>query len=362
MNSLGDSALANDGSGRLVELGAALGRALAASPATASLAGAPREAMRDKGLAHDHIRLVGTGWLARVPKQSQLDLPAAANLTYQAACFARAAPSLHVPRLLAVLPPRAGLERGARVVEEIAGRPARLPVDLPAIARALGALHALPRPADAAPLLAPADPLAAMRDEVLAQGAYLEAARLDPASAAMIARELAALRALCAAPARPATCLINFDAHPGNFLIRADGSAVLVDLEKGRYGAPSFDLAHATIYTSTTWDLESRAELTPGEIVDFHACWAAVPGVPAASGWHVALRRAMWLWAVTWCAKWRVLSGAKRAQAGGEDWSAEASDAVLIAHVRERVDHYLSAAAVRRCLDEFATLERLLAA
>ena len=240
MNSLGDSALANDGSGRLVELGAALGRALAASPATASLAGAPREAMRDKGLAHDHIRLVGTGWLARVPKQSQLDLPAAANLTYQAACFARAAPSLHVPRLLAVLPPRAGLERGALVVEEIAGRPARLPVDLPAIARALGALHALPRPADAAPLLAPADPLAAMRDEVLAQGAYLEAARLDPASAAMIARELAALRALSAAPARPATCLINFDAHPGNFLIRADGSAVLVCPATVAMRAPSW--------------------------------------------------------------------------------------------------------------------------
>ena len=347
--------------GWLSVLCAGLRTALAADPATAALADAPMVPLRDKGLAHDHIRLGDSGWLARVPKQSQMDLPAAANLAYQAACFRRAGAGGHVPLLRVILPPVPALPHGALIVEAIDGRPARLPQDLAPIARALASIHALPRPAVTAPLLAPADPLAAMRDEVATQGAFLAEARLDRASRAAVEREMASLMTLCAAPLRPATCLISFDAHPGNFLIRADGSAVLVDLEKGRYGAPSLDLAHATLYTSTTWDVESAAELTVAEIAAFHAVWASVPGVPDAAAWHGALRRAMWLWAVTWCAKWRVLSAAPRREAAdGEDWSAETSDSALIAHVRERVDHYLSPAIVARCLDEFAALDRLL--
>lgn len=347
--------------GRLATVCTGLRTALAATP----FAGAALEPLRDKGLAHDHIRIGGTGLLARIPKQSQMDLPAAENLAYQEACFRRAGAGGHTPRLHTLLPPQPGLPQGALLVEEVAGRPARLPEDLPAIAAALASLHALPRPAATAPLLAPADLLAAMRDEVATQGAYLAEARLAPATRALVERELAAFAALCEAPARPAACLISFDAHPGNFLIRPDGRAVLVDLEKGRYGAPSLDLAHATNYTSTTWDVDSHAILTVDEIAAFYAAWEAVPGVPQARPWHLKLRRAMWLWAVTWCAKWRVLSDApRRAGAregeGGEDWSAEASDAALIAHVRERVDHYLSPAVVARCLDEFATLARRL--
>ena len=351
------------GAGRSHEaLCAALAAAMAADPATAAWAGAALVPMRDKGLAHDHIRLSGTGLLARVPKQSQMDLRAAENLAYQAACFRRAGPSGHVPRLHAVLAPAKGLAHGALIVEEVAGRVARLPGDLPAIARALGAIHALAKPAVAAPLLAPADPLAALRDEIAAQGVHLAAAGLAPATRALVEREVAGLLALCARPARPATCLISFDAHPGNYLFRDDGAAVLVDLEKARYGAPSLDLAHATLYTSTTWDVEASAVLSIDDIAAFHEAWAAVPGVPEGDGWHVALRRAMWLWSVTWCAKWRALSGARRrASADGEDWSAEVSDGALIAHVRGRVDHYLSPEVVERCLGEFATLDALLA-
>ncbi len=305
----GNGAEAQAGGRSLRVLCAALAAALAADPATAAWADAPLVPMRDKGLAHDHIRLAGTGLLARVPKQSQMDLRAADNLAYQAACFRRAGPSGHVPRLHAVLGPTPGLAHGALIVEEVPGRVARLPHDLPAIARALGAIHALPRPAATAPLLAPADPLAAMRDEIAAQAVHLAAAGLAPATRALVEREVAGLLALCARPARPATCLISFDAHPGNYLVRDDGTAVLVDLEKARYGAPSLDLAHATLYTSTTWDVDTSAVLSIGDIAGFHEAWAAVPGVPEAGGWHAALRRAMWLWSVTWCAKWRVPVG-----------------------------------------------------
>ncbi len=80
---------------------------LAAAMAQARLrwAGAELELLPDSGLAHTHVRLVGHGALARIPKQSQMDLAPAANLVHQAACFERAARSGHTPALLGVLAP-----------------------------------------------------------------------------------------------------------------------------------------------------------------------------------------------------------------------------------------------------------------
>jgi len=75
----------------------------------------------------------------------------------------------------------------------------------------------------------------------------------------------------------------------------------------------------------------------------------------------VPLRGAMWLWSITWCAKWRVLSREREGASGdGEDWSADRSEAALVTHVRDRVDHYLSAPVVARVLHELAMLERVL--
>ena len=190
------------------------------------------EPLPDSGLAHAHLRLAGTGVLARVPKQSQMDLPALANLDYQAACFTRAAAGGHAPRLHGVLPPSATLPRGALLVEEIVGRPARLPQDLPAIVDALAAMHSLPLPESAqrAPLLDPIDPLALLRGEIEAQAGFLDAAALDASVRRAIDDRRASLAALCAGASRPQKRLIAFDAHPGNFIVRADGTAVLVDL------------------------------------------------------------------------------------------------------------------------------------
>ncbi len=344
------------------DLTAALTAALAAAPADGAhrWAAAPLARLRDKGLAHDHIRLIGTGALARIPKQSQMDLPPAENLAYQAACFRRAAPSGHTPKLFDLLPPSPHLPRGALLVEAIEGRPASLPADLPAIMRALARIHALPLPAVRAPLLDTPDPLADLLAEIRTQAAHLPAAGLDPGVTATIAAEIARLAATAARPDRPARRLISFDAHPGNYLIRPDGSAVLVDLEKGRYSYPGLDLAHATLYSSTTWDLESSAILETADIAAALAAWADAygPDAEAARPWHGTLRRAMWLWSITWCAKWRVLSGAARKpDTTGEDWSTTASDAALVAHVRERVDHYLSPAIVSRNVLEFLALE-----
>jgi hypothetical protein len=219
----------------------------------------------------------------------------------------------------------------------------------------------LPAEAARAPLLNADDPLRALLQEIETQATHLPAAALDAGVIQAIGAHLSALRALCKLPGRPARRLIAFDGHPGNFLVRADGSAVLVDLEKCRYSYPALDLAHATLYTSTTWDADSHAVLTTDEVIGFYRHWSEAVGdaAPEAQAWHVPLRRAMWLWSVTWCAKWRVLSGqASAAGADGEDWSAERSEAALVAHVRDRVDHYLSKAVVQQVLDEFNTLDR----
>jgi len=322
-----------------------------------ALASAPLQPLPDAGLAHRHVRLQGTPWLARVPKQSQMGLAPMDNLAYQRACFERAAPSGHTPRLFDALTPAPGLPLGALLVEAIEGRPARLPADALPIARALAALHRLPTPAAPAPLRHAPDPLADLAAEITTQAAHLDAAGLHPAARAAIDAERAGLSRLLQADARPPRVLIAFDAHPGNFLLRADGEAVLVDLEKLRHAAPGLDLAHATLYTSTTWTAGEACVLDTAQLLAFYRAWDGALGPAAAAHrpWHAPLRRAMWLWSLTWCAKWRVLS-AHAPTGRGEDWSSAHSDGALIDHVRERVDHYLdrhTLDAVRAGLDAF---------
>src|SRR5262245_17242103 len=130
--------------------------------------------MSDKGLAHHHVRLRGSGIVARIPKQSQMNLDAHENLRYQAACFRRASAGGHAPRLVEVLDPSAALPRGALLVEEIQGEPVTLPQDLPAIAEALASIHELPLPSAPArqPLFDPEKPLEAMAAEIRQQAAY----------------------------------------------------------------------------------------------------------------------------------------------------------------------------------------------
>jgi hypothetical protein len=345
-------------------------------------ASAKLERLKDKGLAHDHVRLCGSGVLARIPKQSQLQLSAQDNLAYQRACFERASAAGHAPHLRGVLPPSVHLPRGALLVEEIVGRNATLPGDLALIVQALASIHALPLPAvvDRRPLINAPDPLQAMLDEVSEQARHMPVAAVGSDVESVIEAELTRLRNACAQGTRPQRHLIAFDGHPGNFIIRGSAGpqghsqpaspanphagAVLVDLEKCRYSYPGLDLAHATLYTSTTWDLDSHAVLDVADVVRAYATWGAAVGAQAAhaaQAWHVPLRRAMWLWSITWCAKWRALSGeAAHVSADGEDWSTEHSGSALVAHVRGRVDHYLSPAIVAQVLAEFDALDQAL--
>ena len=330
------------------------------------------EPLKAKGLAHEHVRLVGTGWLARIPKQSQMQLAALDNLNYQQACFERASPAGHAPTCLHLLVPCASLPRGALIVQEIVGRSAQLPQDLPLMAHSMAALHriALPPDIQCAPLMHAADPLQAMWDEVNTQATYLAKADLDSSVAATIQAEMMRFEQLCKRAPRPLKRLIAFDGHPGNFVITLEAAqrekAYLVDLEKCRYSYPSFDLAHATLYTSTTWDTDSHTVLSPEDVLTTYRAWEAQVDEALAldaQSWHLPLRRAMWLWSVTWCAKWRVASRAAAAlQQDREDWSAQNLDPVLASHVSERVDNYLSESGVAWVSAEFDALSQRLGA
>lgn len=330
------------------------------------------EPLKAKGLAHEHVRLVGTGWLARIPKQSQMQLAALDNLNYQRACFERASPAGHAPACLRLLVPCVSLPRGALIVQEISGHPANLPQDLKLMAHSMAALHriALPPESQCAPLVHASDPLQAMWDEVNTQAAYLARAGLAPSVAATIQTEMMRFEKLCNRAPRPLRRLIAFDGHPGNFVIApvaAQGEkAYLVDLEKCRYSYPSFDLAHVTLYTSTTWDIDSHTVLSPEDVLTTYRAWATQVDEALAHDaqrWHLPLRRAMWLWSVTWCAKWRVASrAAATLEQDGEDWSAQNLNPVLASHVSERVDHYLSESGVAWVSAEFGALSQRLGA
>lgn len=306
------------------------------------------ELLTDKGLAHWHVRLPGTGLLARIPKQSQMALGALDNLRYEAACFERAAACGHVPRLERVILPTAGLPWGVLLVQEIDGVAADSPAHIEAIMQALAALHVLPVPAPArrAPLLSQRDPLAGMLALVQTQANYLEAPCIAESIRRLLRQRLREVSGILAqACDQLAPSLISFDAHPGNFLITPAGKAVLVDLEKCRYSYPPLDLAHATLYTSTTWDMSASFALSTGQVIAAYDTWMASAGAMANDYVRsfVPLLELMWLWSVTWCAKWLVESGRPRSRSAvGQDWSQDNSDAALISHVRSRVADYLS--------------------
>lgn len=288
----------------------AFASALNALPAFADLPAGALEPMPRKGVAHDHIRIRGRGLVLRVPRWSQLGLDPAANLDQQATAFRRAAASGHTPELVAVLPPGEPLPMGALVVAEIAGRPPRLPQDMPAIARALASLHALPLPApgDRPPLPAPPDPVAATLALIERQAAWFDRAGLVPAARERIRAELDAARSFRLDAPVPVT-LVGTDVHPGNFLIDAAGKAWFTDLEKAQYGHPAIDLAHASLYSSTRWDRDVDAVLTPAEVAAFHAAWEEAVPAPLAEAvrpWRKPMRRLTWLRTLSWMARWAV--------------------------------------------------------
>jgi len=343
----------------------ALHAALIARPGFERVPRDALEPMPEKGLAHDHIVIRGTGALLRVPRQSQFGLPARHNLEYQLASFARGAAGGHAPRLHGAIQPSEAVPMGAVIVDHIGGRPAQLPGDLPAIAHCLASIHVLPLPGPSHrhPLAWHGDPVAGTLEFIEHQAPFLEGATDDTGARRMIEEEIEWARGFAADSAvkdQPVT-LVATDTHPGNYVIDDSGHAFIVDLEKALYGSPAIDLAHATLYTSTTWDVDAGVEIATADVAGFYGDYLATipPALADTLGpWLMPLRRLTWLRSTTWSAKWRVESRKKKVAGkheatATEDWSAENRDAALIAHVEARTRDYLSAATVERIRAEW---------
>ncbi len=347
---------------------AELARALARLPEFAAVEAADLDPVESSGIAHRHFRILGTGALLRVPRLSQFGLPPAENIAYQAASFERAHASGRTPRLIASLPPSLppgpDLPFGALVVEEIVGRVVALPDDLAAIAEALARIHALPLPAPAArpPLRDHRDPVAATLGVILAQAEHLHDARLHRDALAAIAEEIGWARQFAGEiaggivqAAQPVT-LVATDAHPGNFLVEPSGRAVLVDLEKMLYGAPAIDLAHATLYTSTTWEREVAAVLSIEQIARFYRAYLAdIPAglVVAIRPWLLPMRRITWLRTLTWMIRWRAVSATRADDPVLGPWSRDRLPAARVAHMLARIDDFTDPATIARIRAEW---------
>lgn len=261
----------------------ALAAALSAAGAHGAVAAGDLVELPRRGLAHRHWRLRGRHVLLRVPLAGGAD--AAAALERQAATFRRMSASGHVPQLFAVLAPAPHLPGGALIVEEVRGRAPVVPRDLAALAEALAAIHSLPLPSGRTrpPLPSPDDPFAATLATI---ERHLEVAgpTLSAALRAALAQECHWARRYAATHAGELgggpRALIVTDAHPRNFILRADGRAICVDLERAMYAEPGIDLAHATLPAAIAWG-RAGERITAADDERFLAAYFARRG-PAA--------------------------------------------------------------------------------
>lgn len=307
-----------------------------------------------KGIAHHHVRIGASGYIARVPRPVQFAADAGpdAYIRYQAASFARAAPSGRVPRLVAAIMPASDLPLGALVIEEIAGRPPRLPEELPLIAECLARIHSLPvpPPAERPPLIDHADPARGTLEVIERNARSLDAAGMAGAARKAIDEELAWARGFAkdsAGKDQPVALVVS-DSHPGNYLVDVRGRAIFVDIEKTIYGSPAVDLAHATLYTSTTWDVDCGVALAPDAVAGFYRDYLArIAGDLAQrlKPWLAPMRRLTWLRTTTWACRFKA-EMLDRGKAGDPA-------SRYVRHVAARTAEFLSAATIAQIRQEW---------
>src|SRR3546814_744752 len=122
------------------------------------------------------------------------------------------------------------------------------------------------------------------------------------------------------------------------------------------YGAPAIDLAHATLYTSTTWEREVAAVLSIEQIARFYRAYLAeMPAglVAAIRPWLLPMRRITWLRTLTWMIRWRAVSAAQADDPALGPWSRDRLPAARVAHMLARIDDFTDPATIARIRAEW---------
>jgi aminoglycoside phosphotransferase (APT) family kinase protein len=328
----------------VAEILGALLAALRERPAFAKLEADDLVELPATGTAHGHVRLRGQNLLARVAYAHPGDPTAPGRLRTQAAAFRLLAPSERTPALHDVLPPREGLPGGALIVDYIEGEPPRLPRDLAAIAETLAVIHSMPVPSANSPLPRQKNPFLETLETIELNAArFLDGAVRDSGAKAEIAEELRLMRGMALTFAKRPQPLgvVLADTHPGNFIVKPDGIAIFVDLEKVHVGSPAIDLAHATLPTSTLWHPAIGKVLTPGQVEGFYAAYLARVGKKRAAElapWLMPMRRLTWLRTTLFMARWRVETRSPRDPSDPGQWSDAGLEPAMKAHIDTRID------------------------
>lgn len=348
---------------------AAIVDALQATGRIENLTETDLEPVTTRGVAHTHYRLRGRAAVVRIARLSQQGLSPDDNLIYEAESFRRAQASNVTPELYETLPVSPDLPWGGLVVAEILGGLPELPRDLPKLADALVRLHGIrdPGAGKAAPLTRQADPVADTLAVIERSSHYFGEAGLDQAVREAIEEDLGWARAFAGShPDTPHPIrFVGTDTHPGNFLIMPDGRAAFVDLEKGGYGSPAIDLAHATLYTSTMWEPDCAAALGPEDVAAFYARYLDQANADFAEElrpWLQPMRRLTWLRTLSWCARWRVESakpaGSDFGGGATSQWSAEKLADERATAIRSRIADYFDPETVARVRSEWTDGQR----
>ena len=184
--------------------------------------------MQVKGLFHAHVRICGSATILRIPGWvlSVSHQPSISTIRLSVLLGRRKAATspCYMPRS------RHGKHPwGALLISEIEGGTPSLPGGLPAIARALAALHSVPvpPPPERPPLPSNDDPVRATLDVIEAQARFLDDAGLAPDTRRQIDYELAGARRFAADVTGQdmPIALVGTDTHPGNFMMQPDGTA-----------------------------------------------------------------------------------------------------------------------------------------
>lgn len=264
-----------------------------------------------RGLAHDHIRLGETPWIARIPRGNQLGMDADEYLDLQYSIYERMEPSGVTPKPKGLIRPSKDLPNGALIIEYINGRAVKDVNDLPAIAKSLAELHKMPIPGEVKPLSKAEHPLAGQTfllhevfNDAFNSNAVSEGVRaLMKKERADIAKELETLMAQNDAP----FSLVGGDSHLGNYLIDDIGKAWLVDLEFAAYDLALVDLADAFLNITSQLDPTIQIMLSDKDRGALYNVWAECVGsdfAKSVSDFMPLTERMVNLRTVAWLGYW----------------------------------------------------------